>query len=256
MTQVQLSPAGRAVPVSLPVSLFFVGAAGVMVVFTFIGFSEFYLHGMAHPNRPIAPPIKALVIGHGVSMSVWLGLLLLQPILIQSHQTKLHMRMGIFGAILAAVSLVLGTLVAVRSAQVAPADNIVWGLEPKPFMAIPFLTILLFGAFVAAGVAFRRKPRIHRSMMVVGTLAATSAAISRIEPLNSLYVGTVIDTIFGPFFWTIVLGALLCAARCMLTKTLDRPFLSALVIMSAALVAIMQFAKTEVWYAIATALAG
>jgi len=246
--------------VSLPKTtaarLFYIGAAATLIVLAFIGFGDFYLRGMAFPNRPIAPPLLALVVAHGIAMSLWLCLLLLQPILIQTDRFGAHRRMGVVGALLAVVILVLGILLAIRSTQVAPPDNIVWGLSPKPFMAIPFLTAVVFAGFVATGVLLRHQPHVHRSMMLIGTLAATGAGISRIAPLNSLYVGTPLEALFGPYLWTIVLGFAFFAVRCVLTRSIDRPLAIGLVVMTIAMLAIVRIAPTAAWLSFAKALAG
>ena len=46
-------------------------------------------------------------------------------------------------------------------------------------------------------------------MMLLATLTAMPAAISRIDALNSLYLGTAMERAFGPFFMTLVVAALL-----------------------------------------------
>lgn len=233
---------------------FSVAAALLIAVLTFIGFSHFYLRGMAYPNRPIAPSIKWLVIAHGISMTAWIVLLLVQPVLILRASRKLHMAVGKFGAALAAVILALGLMIGVRSAAVAPPGTKIWGLDPAPFMAVPFISALIFAGYVALGISWRRKPTAHRAMMFLATLAALSAAISRIDPLSNLYLGTVWERLFGPFFFTLVLGVILLAARCALTRSLDRWFAAGLAALIALDGAIMWIARTEMWNSFATSL--
>lgn len=241
---------------SSAVRFFYSAAAGLMLVLAFLGFSRFYLEGGAYPNRPITPPIKWVVIAHGVSMTLWLLLLFAQPMLIVGRKHAWHMVMGKIGAVLAALILVLGLWVSVRSASVTPAEMRIWGMSPREFMAVPFISAWIFAGFVALGVYYRKRPHIHRPMMLLATLSAMSAAISRIDPLNALYAGTEWERVFGPFFWTLVLGVALVAVRCVLTRSVDRWFAggaAALIALNAGIVAI---APTKAWAAFATLLLG
>ncbi|MFO1482065.1 MAG: hypothetical protein U1F71_01760 [Verrucomicrobiaceae bacterium] len=52
--------------------LFYSIASIVLLVLTLIGFRMFYLHLQAFPGRPLTPPIRTLLIVHGVSMTIWM----------------------------------------------------------------------------------------------------------------------------------------------------------------------------------------
>ena len=235
-----------------PTRLFYTFAAALMLVLTFIGFSKFFLNGQAYPGRPIAPPIKTLVIAHGSAMTAWLLLLLVQPLLILRNQRRLHMTLGTLGAALATLILILGTWLAIQSATVTPPEARIWGLPPKQFMAVPFISVWIFAAFVALGIAFRRKPAVHRPMMLLATLSAMSAAISRIDPLNNLYLGTVWERLFGPFALTLALGVLLLIIRMIITRAFDRWFTLGMTALIALDLFIWQIAPTPAWQGFAT----
>lgn len=231
------------------IRLFYIGAAALMLLLAFIGFNRFYLHGQAFPGREIAPPIRALVITHGVAMTAWLGLLLAQPTLIALRRHRLHMQIGRLGAALAAVIVITGVWLAIRSAAVTPPEVILFGLAPRPFMAVPFLSVLIFAIFVALGVRYRRTPHVHRSMMLLATLSAMSAAVARIQPLNDLYAGTEWERLFGPFLFTLLIGVALLAIRSAMMRTVDRPFTIGMAALTAASVGIMLLAPTGAWAA-------
>lgn len=234
--------------------LFFSLAAIVILVIGFIGFSRFYLHGGAYPDRELTPPIKWLVIVHGVTMSAWLLLLVLQPMLVAARNYKLHMRLGKVGAVLAVSIVIFGFWLAIRSAQVTPANVQLWGLSPKHFMAVSCLTLVVFGAFVALGVVYRRVPHLHRSMMLQGTLFALGAAFDRIDPLKDLYVGTIWGDCFGPYFWSLVLGVLMLGVRSTLARKLDVFFAVGLAVIIAAAAFTMRFAQSSAWDSLASIL--
>ncbi|MBI5865809.1 MAG: hypothetical protein HZB38_15160 [Planctomycetes bacterium] len=205
-----------------PVRWFYPLSGLLLLAATAWGFQLFYFHGMSHPGRPIPPPIRTLIIVHGVAMSAWIMLFTIQPFLVALRRKKLHMTLGRFGVGLAAIVVVVGSIVGVRSAQVTPPDVRIWGLTAKAFMAVPLLTVLSFGGFVAVAVWQRRRPTVHRAMMFTGTLGATAAAISRINPLSNLYLGTAWEHVFGPYFMALLLGVALLGLRCVVTRSFDR----------------------------------
>jgi hypothetical protein len=256
VTQKQVPSPDRTTPKGTqplkPARLFYPIAAVLMVVLAVGGFGRFYTQGMAYPDRPIPPPIKTLVITHAAAMTGWLVLLLAQPMLILSRKHRVHMLIGRFGAALAAVIFILGLWLAIRSTVVTPPEARIWGLPPREFFIVPFTAMLIFAGLVTAGVMYRRKPKIHRTMMVLATLSILSAGISRIEPLNNLYVGTMWERMFGPFFLTLALAVVLVGARWAMTRSFDRLFaigVTALIVVS---FGIWQLAPTAVWKKVAS----
>jgi hypothetical protein len=174
-------------------------------------------------------------------------LFLVQPLLIAVGNRRIHMVLGQIGVVLAACIIVLGFRLGIESTQITPPDLRVWGLAPKQFMAVPIISIIIFAGLVVFAVLKRQRPEIHRSMMLLATLAAMSAAISRIDFLNALYHGTVWETVFGPFFWTLVVGMFFLVIKWLLTRSLDRWFALGYTGLVAANALIMQLATTTAW---------
>lgn len=235
---------------------FYAGASLLMLVLAFAGFSRFYLHGQAFPGRDIAPPIKALVIAHGIVMTIWLLLVITQSLLIVARKHKLHMLIGKIGAGFAVVVLGLGLLVGTRSAQVTPPEAQIWGLSPVRFMIVPYISVILFASFVGLGVVYNKKPAVHRSMMLLATLSVLGAGISRIDVLNKLYEGTVWDRLFGPFLMTCIFGAVLVAVRWAMTKSFDKVLAAGVVVLTLVGLATMYVGRTDAWLSIAKAISG
>ena len=129
--------------------LFYAGAAALLLVLMFLGFQQFYLHGRAFPDRPLTPTIRTLVIAHGIAMSLWMMLLLVQPLLVVNRKYRVHMAVGKAGAVLAALIVVLGLELALESARIDPSRIFVWSMTAKEFMAVPFISVLIFAGFVA-----------------------------------------------------------------------------------------------------------
>jgi len=227
--------------------LFYFGVAALLLVLMFLGFQQFYLHGKAYPNRELAPPIRTLLILHGIGMSAWVLLFLVQPLLILTGNRRVHMMLGPIVAALAACIVILGFRLGIVATQITPPEMIIWGLAPRQFMAVPIISIMIFAGFVIAGVWNRRRPEVHRPMMLLATLAVIPAAVSRIDSITALYQGTVWEMVFGPFFGTLVVGVFFLVMKWLLTRSLDRWFAigyAGLVVSSAL---IMQLATTRAW---------
>lgn len=234
--------------------LFYSGAAALLLVLMFLGFQQFYLHGKAFPNRPLAPPIRTLLIAHGLAMSSWMVLLLTQPLLVVNHKYRVHMTLGKVGAVLAACIFILGLKLGIEATRVSPPEVRLWNLPYKQFMAVPVISVTIFAGFVTAGILNRRRPQIHRPMMLLATLAVIPAALDRIDAISSLYRQTIWGTIFGPFFSSLVIGAVFLVVKWALTRSFDRYYAlgwAGLVVASAG---IMKLATTDVWDGIASFL--
>jgi len=80
-----------------------------------------------------------------------------------------------------------------------------------------FIQMLLFGTFVVLGLVYRRKPDIHRPMMLLATIVIQSGAFGRFPYIQDLAVAPL-------FVWVPVLlfGALLVALQWGMSRKLNR----------------------------------
>lgn len=233
---------------------FYSVATLVLLILTFIGFRYFYLHGQAFPGRPLTPPIRTLVIIHGLSMTAWMLLAVIQPLLVALNRRRIHMTLGIFGAFLALFIVVAGYLTGVNAAKVNPPDLTIFGLDQKRFLTVPLSGVLTFGLFVAVGLWNRKKPNIHRPMMFMASLAAIAAAMGRMPALNDWYAGTWLEYCLSAFVTTLLLGALILVVKCILQRRIDYWFAGAYGMLFLICLATSLIAKTDTWVKIATAL--
>src|SRR6478752_9020415 len=100
--------------------LFYVIAGSVMLVATAVGFRSFLLHGKGFGGGEITKQIVPLVAVHGLAMFSWIGLFLVQSILILNGNRRLHMRIGVAGAVLAGAMVILGSVTAILSTHHNP----------------------------------------------------------------------------------------------------------------------------------------
>jgi hypothetical protein len=235
---------------------FYAIATGLLLVLVVTGFQLFYFHGRMYPGQPLIPPIKGLLITHGVAMSLWMLLAVAQPVLVAGGNRRAHMAIGKAAAVIAACLVVLGLKLAVASTRVAPPDLMYGPLTPKQFMAIPVLSIVLFAGFVATGVLMRKRPDIHRPMMFLATMTAVSTAIGRMDALNHLYAGTLWERLFGVSFFTLVIAAVLVAVKCAVFRKFDRWLAGGFAVLVLWCLMIAQGAPTRAWDTVAGWLLG
>ena len=120
-------------------------------------------------GRRISPRLFPLVLVHGALMSAWVILFLVQSLLISARRRRLHMKLG-WGAVVVALGVTItGLMVAVQSVRPVP-DVPFWGMAYRQFLLVMLAEVTLFAAFVLAGVSFRKRPAIHRPMMLLASL--------------------------------------------------------------------------------------
>ena len=160
-----------------------IAAIGAALI-VFAGFAHsFYLRAViGAPSW--APAMSLLLQVHGLVMTSWFLLFVVQARLIATRRTPLHRRLGVFGGVLAATMLILGTVVAITQAKLGRSP----GPPPLAFLVVPLGDMLVFGVLVGAGLYFRNRVQIHRRLMLLSTLAILGAAIARI-PLGFIATG-------------------------------------------------------------------
>ena len=237
------------------VERYFYSVATVLLLgLTVVGFQLFYFHGMAYPGRPLTPPIKTLIITHGVAMSLWMLLAIIQPLLVASGNRRTHMALGKVMTVIAVVLVVLGLKLGIGACKTAPPDLMFGPLTPKQFLSVPVGDIALFALFVTAGVSLRKRPDIHKPIMFLASLAAVAAAIARMDFLNNLYRGTVWQKLFSDFFFALVIGGVFLIAKCVVFRKFDRWFAAGFAVLVVWFFMVAQIATTPTWDAIASCL--
>jgi hypothetical protein len=161
---------------------FYVGMAIAFAITVFAGFARTYFL-KAHFG---SPPLSPLVHVHGAIFTTWVLFFLVQTTLVASGKTYLHRRMGIAGAVLAALVLVLGLTIAIHRAQ-GPTSPIP-GVPPLVFLAIPLFDMGLFAILVGTALYFRRQLEWHKRLMTLSMIALLPAPIARL-PFDLLKAG-------------------------------------------------------------------
>jgi hypothetical protein len=134
--------------------------AATIVVTALAGFARTYF---LRPLLPVLSPaplaLTPLIHLHGLLFTGWVLLLLVQVRLVAAKRIARHRQLGMAGAAMAALMVVVGTLTALYGVVrgVTP-----FGIDPRRFMIVPLFGILLFAIFVVAGVRARRDAQSHK----------------------------------------------------------------------------------------------
>ena len=226
-----------------PERLFYTATGAVFLVLTVIGFQHYIFAGKHADGTPIDPTMLAIVVAHSTAIFAWFVLFFVQSLLISMRNRGLHMKLGWSVLVIASTIAVTGPLVATRSVRLAP-DFEVFGWPGRPFLLIMYSEIALYVVFVATGVLNRKRPRIHRPMMLMASLSILSGATGRIPQLNSIFGSHHWMPMFGP---VIALGAILLLVRWAMTRSFEREFAVGFAAMVVTSVVAAGLADTNMW---------
>ena len=155
---------------------FFVGMALAILAVVFVGFARsFFL-------QPLFPewhrPSETIFYVHGAAFTAWIALLIAQVSLVAGGRKDVHRRIGAYGAGLAVLMIVLGTLAALIAAR-RPTGFIDVPVPPLAFLAVPLFAIAEFALFTGIAIAKRRNAQTHKRCMLLATIVLMGAAFAR-----------------------------------------------------------------------------
>jgi hypothetical protein len=116
---------------------------------------------------------------HGLIFTAWVVFFLLQTTLVATGRTYLHRRMGIAGAVLAALVVIVGMTVAIT--RVKTGTSPIPGVPPLAFLAIPFFDMVVFAILVSTAIYLRRRLEAHKRLMTLAMITLLAAPIARIQ---------------------------------------------------------------------------
>ena len=220
-------------------------AAALIPVIVLAGFARsYYLKGFF--GTPALPSM--LVQLHGLVMTAWVVLFVTQVSLVVTGRTKTHQRLGVLGAVLAALVFVVGLLTAIAGAA--------RGATPSPpalqFLVVPLGDMLVFAVLVGTALYLRRRRLdIHKRLMLLAAVNLLAPAIARI-PLHFIETGGALA-----FFGLTDLCLLACVAfDTVKNRRLHPAFLWATPLIIASQPVRVMLAGTDMWMRFATALVG
>jgi hypothetical protein len=147
----------------------------VLAALVIVGFSRTVNANLFRAN----PPRPVLLWLHGAAFSMWVVFFIAQSALVRTRKVSVHRLLGWFGAVLAAVMVVLGLTIAVVMTRF---DTVV--LQQKgveAFLSIPFVDMTVFGSCIAMAIYWRKKPEYHRRLVFIASCQLMDAAIGRFD---------------------------------------------------------------------------
>ncbi|HSB27906.1 MAG TPA: hypothetical protein VLE19_08625 [Pyrinomonadaceae bacterium] len=217
-------------------------AAILLPIIVLIGFARtYYLKGIFN-----TPPIPStLVHFHGLVMTSWVILFVVQVTLVATKRTKTHQRLGVLGSVLAGLVFIVGILTGLAAAARGASP----GPPPLQFLIIPLGDMLVFGILVGAALYYRRKLDVHKRLMLLGASILLGPAIARI-PLHFIQAG-------GPLAFFGLTD--LCIIACVAFDTMKHRRLHPVFLWGVPFVIALQplrlwLAGTNAWLKIASAL--
>lgn len=219
---------------------------GVMLA----GFYPYYTRGEGMAGRTIAPAMKAIVFVHGAALTLWLVVFFVQTLLVPARRIRLHRTLGWAGVAIASVGALSGAVVALQSVRPIPAIPF-WGMTYQQFLLVMLVEVTVFAGFVAAGVVTRKKPRVHRAMMLLASLSILAGATVRMPLLFPIFGEGGWVGIFGPIF---TLGAVFVLLRAVLAQAFDRWLVAGYAVLVVVYIVACKLAVSEVWSRLASAV--
>lgn len=155
---------------------FFWGMSVLMTLVVFIGFARTYFLAAIFHAEPLPAPIVSI---HGAVFTSWIVLLVVQTSLALGGRTDFHRRLGVLGVALAPVVVILGVLVANEMLRRLWAEP---DFDARATYAVALGEILGFAVPVAVAFLLRRKPTLHKRLILIGTIAMMPAGFGRWPP--------------------------------------------------------------------------
>jgi len=144
----------------------------VMATMVLVGFSRtYYLKSWFD-----TPPLTLRLHLHGFVLTLWLVLFIVQASLARAGRRRLHQTLGIAGVVLATLAVLVTFAAAIEAARLGGDRG---GITAADRLYSGVLAISTFGLFIGAGAALRRRPEIHKRLMLLATIAVIGPGVTR-----------------------------------------------------------------------------
>jgi hypothetical protein len=161
---------------------FYIGVAVVAILLSIAGFGPSIVDTSLRRGS-----VTALAVAHAALVSSWLLVFLTQAYLVATRRIRVHRRLGVLGALLAAVVIVVTFVASVEttrrghdlSGDIARAAG---GSLTADGLLFPLVSLFNFGILVTAALFYRQQPEVHKRLMLFALLQPLVA-----EPLHHLY---------------------------------------------------------------------
>ena len=160
---------------------FYVGVTGSVILLNLVSFGPSIIDPSA---RTVPLPLTSIDLAHVMVSVAWLLTFLVQVTLVAAGRSAIHRRMGVVGVLLSVALIVVTWLMLVEGARRGfdlSGDLVPRGttVDPGTFLA-PAEALVPFGVFVAAAVWCRRRPAVHKRLMMLAMWTTTGAPVAHL----------------------------------------------------------------------------
>jgi hypothetical protein len=154
---------------------FYNWVAIVLLLIVFIGFARtYFLRGVFGTSA-----LSILLHAHGFLVTLWFALFLVQTRLVAMRRIDFHRRLGVVAAVVATLVVLVGMLVAYSASKRGFLAHPTSIRDTRGF-AILCGFLLDFSVFVGTALYYRRRPEIHKRLMLLAGCSILAPAIGRI----------------------------------------------------------------------------
>jgi hypothetical protein len=140
-----------------------------------------FVPSIIHPEERHAP-LSALAAAHGVVFFAWLLLFLIQSRLIATRHVAWHRRLGLASVAILAWMIPLAytaTIAMVRRGYDLSGDLRI-DRDPPHAIVFQLCNLLIFSALAIAALAYRRRPEIHKRLMLFANIELMPAPLAHL----------------------------------------------------------------------------
>jgi hypothetical protein len=169
--------------------IYFGGMAILLCVVVFIGFSPTYFRaGML--RAPLPSPILHV---HGAVFTLWMLIYVVQSALISARRVSWHRSLGIVAFCLPPIMVVLGWVAAIDALHRRVS---IGTLDPAVSLSIPLLGISWFAVLIFTSWRGRRRPDVHKRLILLATIGLVDAALGRF-PWDRMGISPAVGAVAG-----------------------------------------------------------
>ena len=168
---------------------FYAGFGIFVILLSVAGFAP----SLIDQSRRFGPPTTLLLV-HGATAFAWLLLFTTQALLVARRRVDLHRRLGWAGPVIVALVLLFGYVQLVEGAfRVSDLSGDFYRLmiDPgsPPFTEADFIAAFwgplgqlgTFSLLVAAGIVFRRRPELHKRLMLFSLMPMAGMPVAHLS---------------------------------------------------------------------------
>lgn len=146
----------------------------IIFVIVFVGFFKSYFGLLPNSNE-----VDATMHFHGIILTIWFGLLIIQPILIRKKQIHLHRLIGNFSYILVPV-IIYSMVLITKHMYIREGSTTITEKERLADLFLPISQMIVFTILYVLAMTNNRKTPLHLRYIIACSLVLLAPGLERI----------------------------------------------------------------------------